>query len=334
MKICIIGVFSGDLDEGYKNISNYIFNDISKNHEVLKIHYTDLKLFSSWRRLKTFSPDIIHYLTAPTISSLIILRIAKLWLDNDTILVVSSLHPYSLGLLKNPILKHLISLLKPNLVLTQCNNVKELFEEIGCNTLFLPNGVDTKRFTPVDADAKRVLRDKYGIEYDKFIILHVGHIKTTRGIDALTRVQEDSPENQVIVVGSSHFGVDKDVYRTLTSSGCYVWNKFYKNIEEIYAISDCYVFPTPVGQSIFMPLSVLEAMSCNIPVITTEYEGLKDNFDKEFGLIFIKNSNEVTQAVRMIKLEGLRIENQRNIHPYSWENVTMRLESAYEEIRG
>jgi glycosyltransferase involved in cell wall biosynthesis len=333
MKICIIGVFSGDLDEGYKNIAFNLSQRLSRKHDVLDIDTNGIFSFDSWKQIKEFKPDILHYLTAPTLSSFVILRIAKVWCGTDVKLVVSSLRPYCLKLLKNPVLKGIISLLKPDVILTQCDEVKEILGGMGCNTTFLPNGVDTERFIPADMERKETLREKYAIGREKFVILHVGHIRETRGIKLFKRIQEEDDTNQVIVVGSSYFKTDEKLYQDLIDSGCLVWKQYFENIEEVYAMADCYVFPTPVGDSIFMPLSVLEAMSCNITVLSTRYEGLIDNFEEGAGLIFIEGEEEFIDALKRIKSTDMEIETRNKVLSYTWDNIAMRLGGVYEELK-
>ncbi len=247
-------------------------------------------------------------------------------------LVTSSLHPYSLKLLRKPVLKTVIPLIKPDLILAQSYEVEKILNGINCNTEFLPNGVDTERFTPVSAKTKEKLREKYDIDKDKFVILHVGHIRDVRGIKILNRMQKENKNNQVIIVGSSYFKTDKKLCRDLINSGCLVWKRYFENIEEIYALSDCYVFPTPVGDSIFMPLSVLEAMSCNLPVISTKFEGLSRTFEDGEGLFFVEKEEDIYERLREVRSEDLKADTRRKVLPYSWENVGRRLDFIYNNL--
>ena len=73
------------------------------------------------------------------------------------------------------------------------------------------------------------------------------------------------------------------------------------NIEEVYALSDCYVFPTPPMNkinSIEIPLSVLEAMACNLSVITTKFGALPKVFEEGDGLIFVDDGEDGERAIR------------------------------------
>ena len=332
MKICFIGVFSGDLDEGYKNIAFNLSQRLSKKHDVLNMDVSAIFSLDSWKQIKEFKPHVVHYLTAPTVGSLIILKILSIYIHGIKT-VASSLHPHSLDILRNSVLKRMVHMIKPNLILIQCNKVKEILEGMGCDTAFLPNGVDTERFVPASKERKEKLREKYGVEKEKFVVLHVGHIRSTRGIKLFERIQKEDDSNQVIVVGSSYFKTDEKLYQDLTGSGCLVWRQYFENIEEVYALADCYVFPTPRGESIFMPLSVLEAMSCNITALSTRYEGLIDNFEEGAGLIFIEGAEEFIDALKIIKSTDMEIETRNKVLSYTWDNIAMRLEGIYEELK-
>lgn len=332
MKICLLGEFGGKNDEGYKNIAHNMSRQLSKKNDVLNINVKRMNQIQFWNQIREFKPDIIHYLTAPTLSSFAVLKTAKILGNKDTKLVISSLHPYSLKLLKNPALKKIIPLIKPDIVLTQSNEVETALRGMGCDTEFLPNGVDIERFTPVSVEIKQDLRDKYGIDREKFVILQVGHIRRERGIKIFSKIQKEDKNNQVILVGSSYFKTDRKLYQELTNSGCIIWNRYFEEIEEIYALSDCYVFPTAKGNSIFMPLSVLEAMSSNIPVLSTRYEGLIDNFEEGNGLFFFENGESLFIKLKEIRSEKFRNNNRKNVSLHSWEHVCKKLESIYNDL--
>jgi glycosyltransferase involved in cell wall biosynthesis len=332
MKICLIGVFSGNLDEGYKNIAFNLSKNLSKGDDVLNMDVKGILSSYFWKEIKEFKPHIIHYLTAPTLSSFIALRITKIYCNRDMKLVISSLHPVSLKILRNPVLKRCISLFKPNLILTQSCKVDEVLRDIDCNAEFLPNGVATERFVPASENVKEKLRHKYGIDKEKFVILHVGHLRGVRGLQIFNKLQREDKNTQVVIVGSSYFRTDKKLRHDLVKSGCIVWDKYFEKLEEVYALSDCYVFPVIMGNSIFMPLSVLEAMSCNLPVISTKFEGLSRSFEEGEGLFFVEKEEDFYKRLREVRSEDLKADTRRKVLPYSWENVGRRLESIYNNL--
>jgi len=332
MKICLLGIFSGYLDEGYRNIAFNLSKELSRKNDVLNMDVRKICSINFWKRIREFRPNTIHYLTAPTLSSFIILRIAKRFSNKDAKLVISSLNPYSLKLLRNIALRRFISLVKPDLVLTQCVEVEAILRGIGCDTEFLPNGVDTERFTPVSREIKEKLREKYGINKEEFLILHVGHIRRTRGLKIFCRIQKESGIGQVIIVSSSYFKREEKPYQQLIKSGCIVWNKYFEKISEIYGLADCYVFPVKKGKSIFMPLSIMEAMSCNLPVISTKFEGITRAFEEGDGLIFAEREEDFYMALEKIRNGDIEVKTRKKVLSYSLENVGKKLNRIYDTL--
>ena len=164
--------------------------------------------------------------------------------------------------------------LQPDLVLTQSAHWEQLFKAAGCRNLqFVPNGVDTARFKPATPDEKRALRQKYELSPDAFIVLHVGNTRTVRQLDVLPRLRQAGCE--VIVVSSTTIRGDGEMDDRLTQAGCRIWNHYIEAVEEVYALADCYVFPLAQGVgAIEHPLSVIEAMATNLPVITRRFGAL------------------------------------------------------------
>ncbi|MEM2741205.1 MAG: glycosyltransferase family 4 protein [Nitrososphaeria archaeon] len=231
--------------------------------------------------------------------------------------------------------KKLVSLLKPDLTLIQSYETESMFKRLGCRVEFLPCGVDVKKFTPVTAETKIKLRKKYGIEKEKFVILHVGSIKEGRNIQFLTKLQKE--DNQVLIIGATSTGINQKLCQELRKSGCLVWTKYFEHIEEIYGLSDCYVFPVmfkvdftgrPVSDSIEMPLSIIEAMACNLPVISTKFGALPRIFHEKEGLIYANREEDFLQAVKKIK-NGINVRNREKVLPYSWEKVAEKLQQIY-----
>lgn len=324
MKICIVGDYSGNQDEGFKNIAFNLSKELSNPHEILMSNVKKLHSLSFWQDLKEFKPQIIHYVGGRTIKSFIILK-ALAFYNSNVKTIMSAFHPEIASVPKSA-----ITLLNPDLILAQSHEIEERFNNLGCRTELLPNGVNSKKFMPISQKLKEELRKKYGIDKEKFVILHVGHIIKVRNLQIFNRIQ--GGENQVIIIGSSHRKVDYKLYESLKKSGCIIWRGYFKNIEEIYALSDCYVFPVLEGYSISMPLSVLEAMACNLPVITTKFEGLTTFFNEGEGLIFAESEEENLESLDDIKKGSVSIETREKVLPYSWENICKKLVGIYEEL--
>jgi glycosyltransferase involved in cell wall biosynthesis len=284
--------------------------ELSKNHEVIKLD------------IKKFNPEIVHFVVGP--NTILSFAVAKAFsLFNNTRVVMSALQPSSFWF------RGLVPLMKPDLMLVQSYKYEKMFRDLGCETKFLPNGVDINRFAPVSEDFKKKMRAKYKIEQDNLVVLHVGPIRKRRNIRLFEELQKEG--NQVIIIGRESQEPDINLYQTLKRKGCMIGMHYIKNIEEVYALSDCYIFPSFDEHScIEIPLSVLEAMACNLPVITTKFRALPRVFDEGNGLFFVERGEDFHKNVKEIK--NIQIKTREKVLPYSWENVTKRLEDIYSSL--
>ena len=324
MRICLLGDFSENLDEGYKNITFRIAKELSNHHKIIKLNIKNIFSINFWKDVRNFPyPQIVHHLTAPTLRSFVVLKILGFyWRDAKTI--TSALHPNL-----SSFSKKFVPLFKPDLILTQSYESDRMFNDLGCRTKFLSNGVDTEKFVPCSKNIKEKLREKYGIERDKFVILHVGHLRKERNLQIFDRIQSEN--NQVVIIGSKYIETDQKTYQNLKNSGCIVHIGYFKNIEEVYALSDCYIFPVKRGDTILTSLSVMEALSCNLPVITRDFDGLTRIFSEGDGLIFAKKDENFIHAIYRIK-KGMEIKTREKVLAYSWKNICMELDEIYNEI--
>jgi len=325
MRICLVSHFEDNPakgDIGTKNVAVYLSKELSKNHEVMK---TSVRNVKSWRYVRAFKPQIIHFVLGPSTLGFVIAKTFSLYYHNAKI-IMSAPNPSYLPL------KGVIPLFKPNLILVQSWESEKMFVDLGLRTRFLPNGVDVERFVPISEDFKKRLRRKYGIDEGRFVVLHVGPIIKGRTIQLLKELQ--NKETQVIVIGR-RAPMEKDLYRLLEKAGCLIWTNRFEHIEDVYALSDCYVFPTSPKnktKSIELPLSVLEAMSCNLPVITTKFGALPRIFEKDRdGLFFVENEEDIYKFMEILKNGDTEVRTREMILPYSWKNVIGRLEKIYKE---
>lgn len=336
MRICLLGEYNGNLDEGMRKSFYYITNELSKRHDLLPLDVRKVTAKSFWRNLKTFNPQIVHFFPGATIKSFLLLKIISLYC-HDAKTVISILQPYF------TISRHLISFIRPDLTLVQSERMEEFFNGMNCKTEFLPlGGVDVERFNPKLKESKNELREKYGVDTDKFVVLHVGSIKKGRNVLVLKKLQERN-NNQVIIVGAVSQGIHHEILHKLEKAGCRVWRKYFERVEEVYALSDCYVFPTilkndsmgnATADSIEMPLSVLEAMACNLPVISTRFGALPRLFDGEAGLFFVDGEPDFAGALENIKCGEIAINTREKVLPYSWEAIGKKLEEYYAGLIG
>lgn len=327
MKICIIGDVEGNHDEGMKNTAYNIYNELKKNgNDIFALSPKKVFYPSFWREIKKFNPEIVHYIAGPSILSFIILKFLKIYCRNVKS-IISVIHPKFL------ISKQLISILSPDLMLIQTDDMEELCKEIECDFSFLPNGVNTNKFQPCNPDIKKDLREKYNVDPTKFVVLHVGNIRKGRNLSVFKRINQEDME--VIIVSSGTISKDETHYHELKKYGFRIIDEYIPDVEEIYNLADCYVFPTFKRHNcIEMPLSVMEAMACNIPVISTKFGGLPRIFEEGGGLVFADNENQIINEINQLKSSNEEIHVREKILAYSWSKIVKDLTEVYLNILG
>lgn len=334
MRICVVSEeLASPLDEGLKKFTYSLMKALSAKHSVLGMSKRGLveegyrveqvpmnKLLLNWglwRRIRRFVPEVICYVpsSSGTFYSFLRARILR-WYGQRARVILISLQPRSFS----PIMARWISHLCPDVLLVQSNETARSLEELGCPADLLPSGVEMEKFKPVSGAKKQQLRQRHGLPPGAFLLLHVGHINADRGVGIFKELQAE-PGIQVLLVGSTSTPQDEGLLQELERAGVRVMRDYIQDIQEIYQLSDCYLFQVSSKHAaIELPLSVLEAMACNLPVITTRYGGLTDLFPEGDGFLFAETRQEVLDKISLVK-EGLASRTRAMVEAFSWENV-------------
>lgn len=340
LKICIFcEELSASPDEGIRKFSFCLLKEMLKENRVLGLcnrgtqslehsikHIPAGRLLldrALMRELRQFGPDIVFYIPTAcgTILSFLRARILKCYARGARaamILLQPRRHSF--------LFKLFAPLLLPDIVFTQSSETTKTIGSLGVPAKTVSSGVDLARFCPVTKHIKRRLRQKYDLPASDRIILHVGHINANRNVRIL-KVLQNWKRTQVILVGGASAFQDEDIVKELEQSNVRVFTNYVQNIEEMYQLADCYLFPVfSDSASIQVPLSVLEAMGCNLPVVSTRFAGssIFDGMDEKKGFFWVNNEEEIysrTEAAKQITAP----ETREMANFFSWEHVVDQL---------
>ena len=318
----------GYADEGMKNVLKNLYRLLDCPARIQVRMLTPIAAVRGIPDLRVWDPDIIHYLGGPTYLSGIILYVLRRMLDNPKVML-SLIHP-NLGLGGGFLLRSV----PVNVCLTESQQWHKWAQNNNLDAKCMSqSGVDVQRFSPVTGADKVVLRSELGLPANRYVVLHVGHIKEDRNLRLLCALQREG-SLQVVIVGSTATRVEEPLLMDLRDSGCIVNIGFAPKIEQYYQAADCYVFPTTHTQAaIQIPLSILEAMATNLPVVSTSFGGLKDFFTSGEGLTFVDRSemgNLTAIVLRAVKCESVR--TRANVMGFAWEVVAQRLIRLYVDL--
>lgn len=147
----------------------------------------------------------------------------------------------------------------------------------------IPNGVDTGRFRPVTADEKSDIRARLNLPEDRHIVVFTGRLVTYKGLPLLLRtwrhISAKHPDALLLLVGGGGLDIHncedelKELVRENDLEESVVFTGEVSNVHEYLRAADVFVFPT---ENEAFGISLVEAMACGLPVISTTTGGLVD----------------------------------------------------------
>jgi glycosyltransferase involved in cell wall biosynthesis len=196
--------------------------------------------------------------------------------------------------------------------------------------IVVPNGVDLRHFSPS-------LRPREGPP----MVLFVGRLDDQKGIDVLLeawRRLQGRAELRLVGAGWKE-GEYRGLARRLGLSGVIFEGHVPRDrLPELLAQAQLLVLPSRYEN---LPLSLLEAMSCALPVVATRVGGIPELVAHgETGLLVPPDDPDALAAAlgRLVDdaplARRLGDAARRTVEStYSWEAVGTRLAALYEEVR-
>jgi glycosyltransferase involved in cell wall biosynthesis len=164
----------------------------------------------------------------------------------------------------------------------------------------IPNSVDTTRFVPVDSSQKTLLRQRLGLPESAIIAIYTGRLVSYKGLPLLLKVWKEiscSHENILLLLagtgGLDIHNCEAELHTYVKDNGLEKVVRFLgpvRNVPQYLQASDLFVFPT---ENDAFPSSIVEAMACELPVVTTPVGAIKTIVtDRKTGLIVQPGNRE------------------------------------------
>lgn len=192
----------------------------------------------------------------------------------------------------------------------------------------LPMGVDTDIFRKADkADISRS---------DRLTILFVGRLYPIKGVnflvEALAMLRENHYDAELIIVG------DGEQRQTLESQAAssglaghvrFVGSVSNRQLPAYYQQATMVVVPSIVlasGETEGMPVVILEAMACGVPVVASDVGGVSDLISDGDNGVLVEPANPRQLARAMERIASNRERMSENAYStgqkYSWKNIS------------
>lgn len=328
----ITEILSRPFDEGMKNVAFSLHKNLKNKTTLLAITRdgNDIdgldnikclelnRLFLSKgliHTIKDYLPHIILYMpeTSITFNSFIRARILRSVSKASRILLFATIRRGYTHIQRFLIQRFL----RPDMVFLFGGFRDWVFN--GIKTHILPPAIDIERFSIPTREEKLSLRKRYNLPLDKQIVLHVGHVRPTRNVSLLTRLQGFN-DIQVLIVDSTSTPQYTGLIKDLKCKGIIILSEYLPDISEIYKLSDLYIFPVRDEiASINLPLSILEAMACGLPVVTTRFGGIEGYFKEDDVFRYLDTDEGLLKLVDEVKMDGRA--NREKVRDFTWERV-------------
>lgn len=303
--IHIISTVNGQVNEGMRNVATHITKVFEADHAV---RYSGLKSIGSIIK-NSLACDVTMIFARSNKLVYWLSRIVEMFSKNVWIVCVQKPDAdYTRLVKKRP--------LKANYLTIVESDLEEIKLRPGFRIELFGVGIKADKFQPVDKKRQSELKKKYGFDLDRPLVIHVGHCSAGRGLEDFVAIKDADR----LVIASGMFE-NTETVMVLEEAGVKIHRGYLEYVEEIYQMADVYLFPTHSTEFVIsIPLSVMEALSCGVPVIGyRDFENLKAIPIEDGAVTLVNGKDELNAAVQRVA------EKKRNksylTAPKTWEQV-------------
>lgn len=162
-------------------------------------------------------------------------------------------------------------------------------------------GTDTQQFKPLNLEERKKRREELGFKTTDIVIGYHGRISREKDVETLLRafvkLRNKHKNLKLFIIGSGVPSIEKK----LKDQPEITYMKAIDNVEYYLPLMDIYCLPSLTETT---SLSVLEAMSCELPVISTQVGFVRDYIKPEVTGLFFKKKDSFALAQVIEELMG------------------------------
>jgi len=302
--------------------------------------------------LRQISPDLVHVHNRPLLALTL-----KTWFPELPVLLHLHNSYHILGKRERPAPYTPM----PVEALVACSRfiLEQERERLGTGArahVVIPNGVDVAAFRPRWERGEEAygVREYYGLE-DEPVVLYAGKIRESKGVgvllDSMERVWDRHPRAVLVLVGGTEFGRGRIHRETpffkqfreqaARATGRIIFTGFvpHENMALTYLLGDIFVAPSQKEEG--MPMVLLEASACGLPLVATRLGGIPEVVQEGHNGLLLDRPQDFEELAGKIntlidnpdfcRRLGSQARETAQKH-FSWSHIAQKQEAVYDEV--
>ncbi|HQD25907.1 MULTISPECIES: glycosyltransferase [Methanoculleus] len=204
----------------------------------------------------------------------------------------------------------------------------------------IPNGLDLAEYRDLPPRGK--FRAAWGIGETTKIVLYLGRLDPTKGIDLLIRsfaLLAREFDDVVLMLVGEDMGFNhefKQLIQSLGISDRVIFTGFVSKEDKLAAYIDADVFVTPSFTG--FPVTFLESCLCGTPIVTTGHGDLLEWIDNTIGFNTEYTPEAFAETVgRLLNDDALRARlgeqaKELVLTRYNWQSIVHEIENFYAKV--
>lgn len=205
----------------------------------------------------------------------------------------------------------------------------------------IPNGIDLSEFDNLPKRGE--FKKKYNLGSNQKVILYLGRIHKTKGLDLLVRafagLSESLTDARLVIVGSDdgYLSSLRSLIANLKVDTSILFTGPLYGQEKLEAYVDADVYALPSSYEIF-GITILEALACGTPIVMTGACGIADVIDGQAGLVVPYDEELLRKALldilgddqkrQQFSEKGKLLVREK----FNWRNIAEQVEALYEKV--
>ncbi|MFC2021448.1 glycosyltransferase [Chloroflexota bacterium] len=205
----------------------------------------------------------------------------------------------------------------------------------------IPNGLELSEFDNLPGRGE--FRRKYGLNDAQKVVLYLGRIHRTKGLDLLVRafaeISKLSNNVKLVIIGpdDGYLPSLKKLVADLGIGSEVLLTGHLYGEDKVEAYVDADVFVLSSVYEIF-GITILEALACGTPVIVTDRCGIADVVNGQAGLVVSYDKDHLRDALRhMLNDDKMRQQlGERGKllvrEQFNWTKIAEQMEGVYQAV--